>query len=103
MLHYFILNAPRCHYNSPKNIKQLFHQIELEHLCKENSYLPKKKSTPFMYTHHIFKQSYPISEVCPISYEQILFSLKAVVQAGENHSCAGEARLDCHLGYLLKR
>ena len=52
------------------------------------------------YTHHIFKQSYPISAVHPISYEQILFSQRASVQAREIHSCAVEARPDYHLGYL---
>ena len=75
-----------------------FYKTELQPLVKKFFFSKRKKSTS--YTHHIFKQSYPISEVHPISCEQIPFSLIALVQARENHSCAAEARLDYYLGYL---
>ena len=73
------------------------------HLCTEILFLLQEKNTHTLYTHHIFKQSYPISEVHPISYEQILFSQRALVQARETHSCAVVARLDYHPGYLWKQ
>lgn len=85
--------------------KIVLSQEALDKIRFYNTYMKTTtgKKNPHLYPCHVLKQSYLISQVCPISYEQILSFLRDSVQARVNHSCAAGAGPGYLLGYLWKQ